>query len=129
MKASPRDRYQYSTRKINEANREEGDTPEVTFLPVCFIVSLLSHAVSLCPRIFFGDKVDKLQTVIERYLDRIVAFCTHNTDKSWLGRDLNITCIDVYGLYSCYDGSFIVQVDNFACGLSLLTLLLPTAIL
>src|SRR5205809_7455852 len=109
--------------------RREITPREATFLLVCFSVSLLSHAISLCPRLVLGDKIDKLQTVIEGYLDGIVAFCTYNADKSWLGRCLNITSIHVNDLYSRYNSSFIVHVDNFACGLSLLPLSLPTAIL
>src|SRR2546421_238642 len=35
---------------------------EAIFIPVYSIISLLSHAVSLCPRLILGDKIDKLQT-------------------------------------------------------------------
>ena len=72
---------------------------EAIFLPIYSILSLLSHAVSLCPRLILGDKIDKLQTVIEGYLDGVVAFCTHNTDKSCVGRRHDLTCIQVNGLY------------------------------
>src|SRR2546430_16256296 len=100
---------------------------EAIFLPIYSIISLLSHVVSLCPRLILGDKIDKLQTLIEGYLDGIVAFCTHHTDKSCIGRRLEITCIHVNDLYSRYNGSFIVHVDNFTCGLFLLSFSIPTA--